>query len=395
MTNFKKQWINVTIISIMMNFIFNLNAYAHTVQPKFTIVPKHSSTVFVGLTATAEVTYVVTNKLPVQQVLSMTPINGVTQTTSGTQVCQNPMRLNSGESCFLKLSVSGYKFAADKTTTIANSPQICIGTSQLSCSQPSKVDWLKVKVITSYVTIGGTTITGVTSSGLTLQNTGTGEIFEVPASPSTPLVYFTVYTDSSYDIVILTEPSNVTCYISNPIGIATTNVSNVNILCAPIPVTIGGTVTGLTASGLTLKNGGKSYNVPVNPMNPQTYFSVPINSPYDVIIFTQPTGLYCTVSNQSGIASTDISNVDVACVPTYTVMASFTSFEQGTITPSSPQIVPSNGSITFTASCAQSLSTLSWDTDNTTCAGNFTGVGFNAGPITFNCAVAFLCTPRP
>lgn len=106
--------------------------------------------------------------------------------------------------------------------------------------------------------------------------------------------------------------------------------------CAPVLYSLGGTVTGLTADGLTLTNG--STNGPIAVAANSTSFSfgnaVPFNTTYGVSVVTQPTGLTCTVTggnssqnNGSGImdeAATKanvvnnvggVNNIAVTCVP--------------------------------------------------------------------------------
>ncbi len=77
---------------------------------------------------------------------------------------------------------------------------------------------------------------------------------------------------------------------------------------------IGGTVTGLSANGLTLTDGTET----VSPAANATTFTFPTavasGTAYTVTVTSQPTGLTCTVSNGTGtVASTDVTSVKVAC----------------------------------------------------------------------------------
>jgi hypothetical protein len=83
------------------------------------------------------------------------------------------------------------------------------------------------------------------------------------------------------------------------------------------PRTIGGTVTGLTATGLVLQNnGGDDLTVAANASS--FAFATPVanGSAYSVSVLAQPSGLTCTVQNGSGTASASVSNVAVGCVST-------------------------------------------------------------------------------
>lgn len=78
--------------------------------------------------------------------------------------------------------------------------------------------------------------------------------------------------------------------------------------------TLGGTITGLTATGLTLTNGSQS----VSPAADATTFTFPTalasGAAYAVTVSAQPTGLTCSVTNGSGtIASANVTSVQVKC----------------------------------------------------------------------------------
>ena len=88
--------------------------------------------------------------------------------------------------------------------------------------------------------------------------------------------------------------------------------------------TVGGTVGGLTGTGLMLQLNG-SGNLAVNANGAFTFAgSLPSGSTYAVTVGAQPAGQTCTVANGSGtIGAANVSNVAVTCVdvppPTYTV----------------------------------------------------------------------------
>ncbi len=91
-----------------------------------------------------------------------------------------------------------------------------------------------------------------------------------------------------------------------------------SIFVADIPVpsvyyTIGGSVSGLTGTGLVLQNNGGD-NLPVLVDSAFTFAtSVGAGSPYNVTVFTQPTGQTCTVANGSNTANANVTNVAVSC----------------------------------------------------------------------------------
>ena len=87
-----------------------------------------------------------------------------------------------------------------------------------------------------------------------------------------------------------------------------------NIATPTVFYTVGGSVTGLTGTGLVLQNNGGD-NRAVTANGAFTFAtSVGAGSPYNVTVFTQPTGQTCTVINGSGTANADVTNVAVNCV---------------------------------------------------------------------------------
>ncbi|MBI3609886.1 MAG: hypothetical protein HY204_04180 [Nitrospirae bacterium] len=77
--------------------------------------------------------------------------------------------------------------------------------------------------------------------------------------------------------------------------------------------TVGGSVTGLTGTGLVLQNNSVD-NLAVTTNGSFTFATtIPDNTPYSVSVQTQPSGQFCTVQNGSGTALTNVSNVAVSC----------------------------------------------------------------------------------
>ena len=77
---------------------------------------------------------------------------------------------------------------------------------------------------------------------------------------------------------------------------------------------VGGTVSGLTGTGLVLQNnGGDNLAVSANGV---FSFSKELkkNSSYVVTVLTQPSGQTCTVANGTGTAKSNVSDVAVSCV---------------------------------------------------------------------------------
>jgi FG-GAP repeat len=160
--------------------------------------------------------------------------------------------------------------------------------------------------------IGGS-VSGLTGSGLVLQNNG-GDNLAVSSSGS-----FTfpaeVKKDQSYHVTVFTQPSGQTCTMSNGSGTAKANVTNVAVTCASNGSSVGGTVSGLTGSGLVLQDNGGD-NLSISASGAFTFATlVSSGATYNVTVFAQPAGQGCSVTNGGGtIASANVTNVAVACV---------------------------------------------------------------------------------
>ncbi|MCP5513617.1 MAG: DUF1554 domain-containing protein [Leptospiraceae bacterium] len=166
---------------------------------------------------------------------------------------------------------------------------------------------LCVEQSTPTYNIGGT-VSGLTASGLVLQNNA-GDDQTVASGASS----FTFTSTGSYAVTVKTQPTGLNCTVSNGSGTATANVTNVSVSCTVIQTySIGGTVTGLTASGLVLQNNAGNDLTVSSGANSFT-FSTQVTGTYAVTVKTQPTGMSCTVSNGSGTATANVTNVGVSC----------------------------------------------------------------------------------
>jgi 6-phosphogluconolactonase (cycloisomerase 2 family) len=116
------------------------------------------------------------------------------------------------------------------------------------------------------------------------------------------------------------SPSGYTCVVANGSGIATSNVTTVAVTCSAIPtVTFNVTVSGLTADAQVVIGGYDTINSTVTvTTNGETTVQVPVVLPsaYYIHVVSQPIGLSCISTNNSGtVTSTAPVNVGVTCSP--------------------------------------------------------------------------------
>jgi len=178
----------------------------------------------------------------------------------------------------------------------------------------------------SMFTIGGTVL-GLSGTGLVLQDNGEDNL---KVSANGAFTFSSQITSgSSYNASVLTQPSGPAqvCTVTNGSGKATSNVTNIQVVCgAPPQYTIGGTVSGLSGTGLFLEdNGGDNLSITGNG---SFTFSTSISSgsTYSVTVFAEPSApaQLCSVSNGSGTATTNVTNVQVACTTSTTAAGEWT-----------------------------------------------------------------------
>ena len=162
--------------------------------------------------------------------------------------------------------------------------------------------------------IGGQ-VTGLLGSGLVLQDNGADNL-TVKANGSFNFAT-TIPNGSPYAVTVAGQPSNPTqtCTVGNGSGTASGNVGNVVITCSLGTLSLGGSVSGLAGSGLVLAN----TNGDTVSISKDGSFTFPVllvsGAAYNVSIKTQPTapGQTCTISNNTGTATANVSNLQVVC----------------------------------------------------------------------------------
>ena len=83
------------------------------------------------------------------------------------------------------------------------------------------------------------------------------------------------------------------------------------------PYSIGGSIVGMTGSGLILQNNGGD-DLPVTGATFAFATAIDKGAPYVVTVLAQPgnPAQICTISNGSGMATANVANVEIACATT-------------------------------------------------------------------------------
>ena len=156
------------------------------------------------------------------------------------------------------------------------------------------------------VTIGGK-VYGLNGS-ITLQNNAANDL---SVSSSGDFVFADNFSmGSSYLVTISSQPSSgQTCTPNNNSGMATDNITSIEIICSQTLRSISGSISDLTGTLVLQNNYGGDQTF---TSNDNFTFYVADNSSYNVTVKSQPAGK-CNVSNGTGTASDNVSNVSVDC----------------------------------------------------------------------------------
>ena len=158
--------------------------------------------------------------------------------------------------------------------------------------------------------VGGS-ISGLSGS-ITLQLNG---MESLTRSENGPFTFQSEFEDqSSFTVTITQAPAEQDCSLQGDTGkLNGANVSSVKVTCTSRTYTLQGTVEGLDGS-LQLRLGDETLSVPGNgPFTFQT--RLPKGSTYAVSLVAQPKGRRCSLSNESGTVSGNVTGISVQCSP--------------------------------------------------------------------------------
>lgn len=213
-----------------------------------------------------------------------------------------------------QVTVKTQPTAPSQTCTVANAA----GTANANVL-------VAVTCVTNAFTVGGS-VAGLAGSGLSLLLNG-GAALAVPAGATSFAFPGMVAPGSNYAVTVASHPTGPgqTCTVAGGSGtVGNGNVTSVAVTCTTNPPnswTVGGTISGLAATGLVLHlNGGSALVVPAGATS-FAFPAVPAGTGYAVTVATQPGNQVCQVSNGTGtVGSANVTSVTVACAAaTYTV----------------------------------------------------------------------------
>ncbi len=234
--------------------------------------------------------------------------------------------------------------------------QLCQVTNPGGTVASANVSNVQVSCASSYP-VGGS-ISGLVNGPITIQDNGVDTLITGYNGAFT--LHTAVVNGTTYAVTLKAQPLNQTCQIVNGNGtVSGAAITNIQINCAMNTYSVGGTVNGLSGSGLVLQdNGGDDKSITGN--GSFTFSAkVAVGDPYEVTVLTQPAGpaQVCSVSNGSGtMGAANVTDVSVACsTTTYTIGGTVSGMTGSVILQNSggdDLTVTSNGAFSFAASLA-------------------------------------------
>jgi hypothetical protein len=342
---------NVTSISVSCSVLYSIGGTVTGLNG--TVVLRNGSET---LSVSSNGPFAFVNKAPSGQSYSVTvatnPTGQVCTVANGAGTVGNANVTNISVSCFVLYSIGGtvtglngtvvLRNGAETLAVSANGPftfvnkvpsgqsysvsvathpagQTCGVTNGSGTVGNGDVTSVSVTCVTNTVfyTIGGT-VTGLTGTVVLRNNSETLSI-----SANGPFAFANgVLVGQPYSVSVQTQPAGQTCTVNNGSGtVGSSNVTNVVVSCTTniVTYTIGGSVTGLSGGGtlqLRLTHAGSSSTIDVTSNGSYDFDPDKVESgdAYSVTVSIQPTGQECTVSNGTGTATGNVSNVDVECV---------------------------------------------------------------------------------
>lgn len=192
-------------------------------------------------------------------------------------------------------------------TTLARSLRVFV-----ACSLAAALAACSGSRNTTSVNLSGN-VTGLTDSGLVLSN-GVS-LVTVNANANAFAFPSRVLIGSQYSVQVASLPPTLICTVANGNGVSTGNsdINNVQVTCVARN-NLGGTITGLAASGLILANGNDTVRPAAGAQSFTFGGKVGQGFSYGVTVLQQPAGETCTVANGAGVMGTgDVNSVQVNC----------------------------------------------------------------------------------
>ena len=202
-------------------------------------------------------------------------------------------------------------------TQPTNPSQTCTIGNAAGTIDAANVTNVTITCATGAFSLGGN-VSGLVGTGLVLVNNG---VDELPIGNDGAFQFPTPYASGAgYNVSVKTQPSgpSQSCAVANGAGtIGSAAVTNVAVTCATGTFSISVTVSGLSGTGLVLRNNGRN-DLSISG-NGTFQFSERLASGagYNVTVATSPTNptQNCAVGNPTGtVSAANVTNITVSCM---------------------------------------------------------------------------------
>jgi hypothetical protein len=201
----------------------------------------------------------------------------------------------------------------DVTAPDQPSGQLCTVANGSGTAATANISNVVVTCSDKTFTVGGT-ISGLSAAGLVLTNGS--DTLSVPAGTTSFTMPTGVAYGSGYDVTVTTQPTGLTCDVTDGTGtVGTAAVTNIAVKCTDPPLTVGGSISGLErATGLVLVNGTDTYAVPAGAASFTLDAPESLGNSYAVRVQSQPNGMTCSISKGVGTVPThNVADIAITC----------------------------------------------------------------------------------
>lgn len=236
----------------------------------------------------------------------------VLQNNSGSNL---PVSADTTKFAFPTAVPSGTSYKIAVMTQPSNPTQSCAVTGGTGTVN-GNVTSVSVACTTAAYTVGGS-IAGLVGTGLVLQD-NSGDSLPVSANATSFAFATAVASTGAYKVSVMTQPSSPTqnCVVTGGSGTVNGDITSVSVACTTTTYTIGGTVLGLTGTGLELQdNLGDTLTVNANATSFAFLTPLDAGATYKVTASAQPITptQSCAVTSGSGTANGIVTTVLVTC----------------------------------------------------------------------------------
>jgi hypothetical protein len=156
----------------------------------------------------------------------------------------------------------------------------------------------------------GGRVVGLTTAGLVLSDGN--DNYSVPAHATRFTMPTALADGSRYALRVAVQPAGLLCTVDNGTGIVPADMVP-TVTCSSSRFTLGGSIYGLSSSGLVLTDGNEDLSVSANAAKFSMPNALADGSNYALTIKAQPRGAVCEITDGAGTITGEVDTVQVTC----------------------------------------------------------------------------------